>query len=109
MTSHRADGLVIPDGGFQAAPPIPQPNIFPIEWRVERQKFAEIYERSKTQVWNPADLPWDALRAEDFTPEQRMGLMYWFAVLANFDASGPPVFGQAMVHAYESHQEDPVR
>ena len=36
-------------------------------------------------------------------------MMYWFAVLANFDASGPPVFAQATVHAYEHHQEDPVR
>jgi rubrerythrin len=105
----RNDGLVIPEGGFQPAPVIPQPNIFPMEWRVERQKFVEIYERAKVQQWNPTDLPWDDLRPEDFTPEQRIGMMYWFAVLANFDASGPPVFAQATVHAYEHHQEDPVR
>jgi rubrerythrin len=105
----RSDGLVIPEGGFQPAPVIPQPNIFPIEWRVEREKFVEIYERAKLQGWNPSDLPWDDLDPEAFTPEQRIGMMYWFAVLANFDASGPPVFGQAMVHAYEHHQEDPVR
>ncbi|MDQ1505518.1 MAG: hypothetical protein QOD57_3245 [Actinomycetota bacterium] len=105
----RNDGLVIPEGGFQPAPVIPQPNIFPMEWRVEHPKFLEIYERAKLQQWNPSDLPWDDLSPSDFTAEQRIGMMYWFAVLANFDASGPPVFAQATVHAYEHHQEDPVR
>ena len=105
----RSDGLVIPEGGFQPAPVIPQPNIFPMEWRVDSQKLNEIYERSKLQCWNPSDLPWDDLDPNEFTPEQRIGMMYWFAVLANFDASGPPVFAQAMVHAYEHHEEDPVR
>jgi rubrerythrin len=103
------DGLVIPEGGFTPAPTIPQPNIFPMEWCAGSEKLAEIYQRSKLQQWNPSDLPWDGLDPSDFTPEQRIGMMYWFAVLANFDASGPPVFGQAMVHAYEHHQEDPVR
>lgn len=101
--------LVIPEGGFTAPPPIVQPNIFPIEWRVERQKFVDIYERAKTQEWNPSNLPWDEIDPGLWSPEQRIGMMYWFAVLANFDASGPPVFARAMVHAYEHHQEDPVR
>jgi rubrerythrin len=35
--------------------------------------------------------------------------MYWFAVLANFDASGPAVFARATIHAFEQHEEDPVR
>jgi rubrerythrin len=101
--------VIVPAGGFLPPPPIPQPNIFPIEWRVERQKFAEIYERAKVQMWNPSDLPWEDLDPDAWTPDQRIGMMYWFAVLANFDASGPPVFAQAMVHAYQHHHEDPVR
>ncbi|MGH3068388.1 MAG: hypothetical protein ACRDMI_07345 [Streptosporangiaceae bacterium] len=80
-----------------------------MEWRVESQKLAAIYEKSKVAAWNPADLPWDGLRAEDFTDEQRLGIMYWFAVLANFDASGPAVFARATIHAFEQHEEDPVR
>mgnify|MGYP003694626259 CR=1 FL=1 len=51
----------------------------------------------------------DGLRAEDFTAEQRLGIMYWFSVLANFDASGPAVFARATIHAFEQHEEDPVR
>jgi rubrerythrin len=107
--SEGSGGLVIPEGGFTPAPSIPQPNIFPMEWRGDCAKLAELYERSKVQQWNPSDLPWDDLDPSAFPPEQRIGMMYWFAVLANFDASGPPVFGQAMVHAYEHHQDDPVR
>src|ERR1019366_6044605 len=101
--------LVIPEGGFWPAPEVPQPNIYPMEWRVETDKLAAIYEKSKLATWNPANLPWDALRAEDFSTEQRLGIMYWFSVLANFDASGPAVFARATIHAFEQHEEDPVR
>jgi len=101
--------VVIPAGGLIPAPAVPQPNIYPMEWRVETQKLADIYERSKLQVWNPADIPWDTLDPEQFTPEQRLGIMYWFAVLANFDGSGPAVFAKATIHAFEQHEEDPVR
>ena len=102
-------GLTIPEGGFWPAPEIPQPNIYPMEWRVETEKLASIYQKSKLMAWNPADLPWDGLRAEDFTEEQRLGIMYWYAVLANFDGSGPAVFAKATIHAFETHQEDPIR
>jgi hypothetical protein len=101
--------LVVPEGGFWPAPEIPRPNIYPMEWRVETEKLAAIYQKSKLVVWNPADLPWDGLRAEDFTTEQRLGIMYWFSVLANFDASGPAVFARATIRAFEEHEEDPVR
>jgi rubrerythrin len=101
--------LTIPKGGLIPAPTIPQPNIFPIEWRVETQKLGEIYERAKRQVWNPSDITWHALDPERWSHEERIGIMYWFAVLANFDASGPPVFAHATVQAFEQHQEDPVR
>ena len=101
--------LVVPEGGFWPAPEIPQPNIYPMEWRVETQKLVEIYEKSKTQLWNPSDLPWDDLRPEDFSREERLGMMYWWSLLANFDASGPAVFARATIHAFEMHQEDPVR
>ncbi|MFN2459825.1 MAG: hypothetical protein ABR591_03915 [Candidatus Velthaea sp.] len=101
--------LVIPEDGFAPAPEVPQPNIYPMEWRVETPKLVEIYERSKRSVWNPSDFAWERLDPNDFTPEQRVGIMYWYAVLANFDGSGPAVFAKATIHAFEQHSEDPVR
>jgi len=101
--------LVIPDTGFLPAPEVPQPNIFPMEWRVETEKLVDLYERSKTQLWNPSDLPWDTLRAEDFSAEERVAIAYWYSVLANFDGSGPAVFAKATIHAFELHEEDPLR
>ncbi|HUH08321.1 MAG TPA: hypothetical protein VML96_11035 [Egibacteraceae bacterium] len=99
----------VPEGGFTPAPAIPQPNIFPMEWRVETPKLQEIYERSKIQAWNPSEIAWDSLDPESWSPDQRMGIMYWWALLANFDGSGPPVFAKAMVQAFETHEEDPIR
>jgi rubrerythrin len=99
----------IPEGGFWPAPAIPQPNIYPMEWRVDTAKLAAIYEKSKVALWNPAELPWDGLNPDEFTAEQRLAIMYWWALLANFDASGPAVFARATIHAFEVHEEDPVR
>src|SRR6266496_3994200 len=99
----------VPDGGFWPAPEIVQPNIFPIEWRVETESLADIYEKSKRALWNPADLAWDQLDPERYTHEQKLGVMYWWSVLANFDASGPAVFARATIHAFEQHEEDPIR
>jgi hypothetical protein len=55
----RDEALVVPEDGFWPAPEIPQPNIYPMEWRVETQKLADIYEKSKVAAWNPADLRWE--------------------------------------------------
>ncbi|MHB8669231.1 MAG: hypothetical protein ACYDAD_01520 [Acidimicrobiales bacterium] len=101
--------LMVPTSGFESPPAIVQPNIFPIEWRVETEGLAEIYERSKLQTWNPSDISWSDLDRAGFTSEQRLAVMYWFAVLANFDASGPPVFSHAVVQSFETHLEDPIR
>jgi rubrerythrin len=101
--------IVVPSGGFVPPPQVPQPNIFPMTWEVETPKLAEIYERSKLQVWNPSDIPWDMLDPDEFTREQRVAMMYWWALLSNFDASGPAVFALAMIRAFENHEEDPIR
>ncbi len=91
-------------------PTIEQPNIYPMEWHGDQTgKLAQLYERAKREVWNPAELPWDQLDPKDFTREERLGVMYWYSVLANFDGSGPPVFAKAMIHSYEQHEPDPVR
>ena len=91
------------------APPVPQPNIFPLEWRAETPKLAAIWERAKVEGFNPSDLPWDRLNPKQWSYDERIALMYWWALLANFDASGPAVFSRAVVHSFETHQEDPLR
>jgi len=101
--------LVIPKDGFLPAPEIQQPNIFPLEWPVKTEPLAALYEKAKRSAWNPSDLPWDDLDPAQFTPEERMGIMYWYAVLSVFDGSGPAVFAKAMIHSYEIHTEDPIR
>ncbi|MHB8340110.1 MAG: hypothetical protein ACYDB7_02920 [Mycobacteriales bacterium] len=101
--------VVVPEGGFWPAPAIPQPNIYPMEWRVDTVRLAEIYERSKIALWNPSDLPWGDLDPDRYSREERLGMLYWFSLLANFDASGPAVFARATIHAFEQHEEDPVR
>ena len=109
-----ADASAPPDAArllaaLEAPPPFPDDNIFPIEWRVETPKLAEIYEQSRDPGWSPAALPWDTLRPEDFTPDRRYAIAYWFALLGVFDSSGPAVFARAMIRTYEKREEDPVR
>ncbi len=91
------------------APEVPQPNIFPIEWRCETPKLAEIYDRAKREGFNPADINWADLSPEAWSDDEKVAIMYWWALLSNFDSSGPPVFARAMIRAFETHEEDPVR
>ncbi len=95
--------------GAVEPPPFPDNNIFPIQWRVDTPKLADIYEQARDPGWSPASLPWDTLKPEDFTLDQRYAIAYWFALLGVFDSSGPAVFARAMIHTYELHEEDPVR
>jgi hypothetical protein len=101
--------LFIPTDGFTPAPEVPQPNIFPLEWRLETPKLAEIYERAKIEGFNPSSIPWATLDPDSFSADERIAMMYWWALLSNFDSSGPAVFARAMIHAFEVHEEDPVR
>jgi hypothetical protein len=84
-------------------------NIFPFDWRVETPRLMEIYDKSRDPGWSPATLPWDTLDVDSMTLDQRYAISYWFALLSVFDASGPAVFARAMIHAYETHEEDSIR
>ncbi|MBI2595896.1 hypothetical protein HYW46_04150 [Candidatus Daviesbacteria bacterium] len=92
-------------------PSIGQPNIFPLEWHGDAHgKLAKLYETAKERAWNPAQaIDWKKLDPKDFTREQRLGVMYWYSVLANFDGSGPPVFAKAMIKSYETHEPNELR
>ncbi len=84
-------------------------NIFPFDWRVETPRLADIYESARDPGWSPSKLPWDTLDVESFSQDERYAIAYWWTLLSVFDASGPAVFARAMIHAYEVHEEDPVR
>ena len=101
--------FMIPKDGLKPAPEVPQPNIFPMEWRTETPKLHEIYERAKREGFNPADVPWDQLDPEAWSDDEKVAIMYWWALLSNFDSSGPAVFARATIRAFETHEEDPVR
>ena len=95
--------------GCEEPPPCPEGNVFPIEWRTETPKLWDLYDKSRDPGWAPNRLPWETLRPEAFTLDQRYALAYWFALLSVFDSSGPAVFARAMIHTYETHAEDPLR
>ncbi len=95
--------------GAQPAPVIPAMNIFPMEWKVETPKLYEIYDAARDPAWAPNRLPWDTLQAHEWSLDQRYAVAYWFALLSVFDASGPAVFSRAMIHTYETKEEDPIR
>lgn len=84
-------------------------NIFPFDWRVETPRLMDIYEDSRDPGWSPSKLPWETLDVDSLTLDQRYAISYWFALLSVFDASGPAVFARAMIHAYETHEEDAIR
>src|SRR5690348_18151686 len=63
--------FIVPKGGLETAPEVPQPNIFPMEWRVETPKLNEIYERAKREGYNPSMLAWDTFDPKDFSAEDR--------------------------------------
>jgi rubrerythrin len=114
-------GLAEPPGGptsvdvskllfdSEEPPPFPPDNIFPLTWETETPRLLELYEKSRDPGWSPERLPWNSLHVADFTLDQRYALSYWFALLSVFDSSGPAVFARAMIHTYETHEEDPIR
>jgi rubrerythrin len=95
--------------GTREPPPFPADNIFPIEWHTDTPKLIKLYDASREQSWLPNKLPWETLDPAAFSLDQRYAIAYWFALLSVFDSSGPAVFARAMIHTYETHQEDPVR
>jgi rubrerythrin len=101
--------FLIPKNGLIRAPKVAQPNIFPIEWKCDTPKLAEIYERAKREGFNPAAMPWQELAPEQWSDDEKVAIMYWWALLSDFDSSGPAVFARAMIRAFETHEEDPVR
>jgi hypothetical protein len=77
---------------IEAAPELPKMDIFLMEWRHETPKLMQIYDSARDPGWSPNKLPWDTLKPEELTPDQRYAISYWFALLA--------VFSRAVIHTY---------
>ncbi len=90
-------------------PPIELPNIYPVEWTVDTPKLGDLYERAKREVWNPSSINWESVNPKDYDDREKTAMAYWWALLANFENSGPPVFAKAMIHTFEIHEQDPVK
>ncbi len=90
------------------APPIQPPNIFPVEWEIETPELMDLFEKAKKEQWNASDISWDTLNAKDFDEKQKIAISYWFSVLATFERA-TPVFAKALIKAYETHAEQPVK
>jgi hypothetical protein len=95
--------------GRSDPPAFPQMNVFPLQWRAQSSKLAQLYDSARDPGWSPERLPWKTLRVADFTLDQRYAMAYWWGLLSTFDGSGPVVFARTMIHTYETQEEDPVR
>jgi rubrerythrin len=85
-------------------PPISPGNPMPMEWGDSIPRHRGLWERAEEQHYDPnVDINWSALDPNDFTPEQRVALAYWFATNAVFENSAAPTFAVGMIKAYEEH------
>ncbi|MGP6157661.1 MAG: hypothetical protein ACLPYS_09200 [Vulcanimicrobiaceae bacterium] len=102
MHDRFADAMELP-------PDIAQPNVFPLSWERRTPQFEAIWDASQRDYWDPAKLPWETFEPTRYTWEEREAIAYWWSLLSVFDGSAPPVFAEALIKAYEVHEEDPVR
>jgi hypothetical protein len=102
MHDRFADAMDLP-------PEILQPNVFPLSWESRTPRLEEIWAASQREYWDPAKLPWESFVPSRYTWQEREAIAYWWSLLSVFEASAPPVFAEALIKAYEVHEEDPVR
>jgi len=90
-------------------PNIWQPNAYPLSWHLGTRTFQDVWQASLNDYWRPEDLPWDTLDVEGYNWEERECIAYWWTRFSVFDVLSLPVFAQALIEAYETHEEDSVR
>lgn len=90
-------------------PPTLQPNVFPLDWPSGGSITHDLFALAKREAWDPAHLPWEQLKDDRLSKEERLGIGYWFSLLGIFDAAAPPVFAHALIEMYKHHEEDGVR
>lgn len=96
-------------GRPESPPKIRQPNAYPLSWHLRTRKLQDVWQASLNEYWRPEDLPWDTLDVEGYTWEERECIAYWWIRFSVFDVLSLPVFAQALIAAYETHEEESVR
>lgn len=82
----------------------------PQSWDDGDPKIWKLYQASLKAGYNLfEDIDWALLDPADFTPEQRIGIAYWFALDAVFEQTGTTVFARAMIESYELSLEESTR
>jgi hypothetical protein len=90
--------------------PADERSIMPLSWDNGDPKIWALYRRAVADHYDLfRDVDWRALDPAAFTPEQRIGLAYWFAIDSVFEQAGTTVFARAMIGAYEGREEDGLR
>jgi hypothetical protein len=74
----------------------------------ETPELEELFEKAKREQWNASDINWNSLDPRDYDEIQKIAISYWFSVLATFERA-TPVFAKALIKAYETHAEQPVK
>jgi hypothetical protein len=98
--------------GAQDQEPWPTPisAMQPQSWDDGNAKMWGLYQTSIKAHYNLfEDVEWSSLNPEDFSPEQRLGIAYWFALDAVFEQTGTTVFARAMLESYELREEEATR
>lgn len=79
----------------------------PLDWSDGIDRHRALWEKAEAQHYNPnTDIEWDALDPNDFTPDERVALAYWFGTNAVFENSGTPTFALGLIKASEEHIGD---
>lgn len=87
------------------APKIDQPNPMPLDWSTEIPRMRDLFVKASAQSYDMfREMDWSLLKADDYSPDERVALAYWLASDATFEQSGVGSFAQAMISAYEHHE-----
>lgn len=86
------------------APEIPQPNPMPLDWHTEIPRMRDLFVKASAQSYDLCQgINWETLKADDYSPDERVALAYWLTSCATFEQSGVGGFALALISAYENH------